>query len=252
MSRNIRTEGVALKAGRVGEIHKSVTFLTPELGVVEAIAHGVYKGKGKLASGTDPFAESVVYLYFEPVKRSYKVVDIEVQRLHEGVRSNLERFYIASLWAEVILRSHGGGEGHDRLYALLTEALAELDRHADPRRVQAQFLWRYIAHAGFLPDMEACGACGRPFDEQAVVFHRREAGDFVCSTCAGDDVKQRNNAELSAGARRYLARSGSIGFTEALRLDVAAESKTKLLRILYTYLEDIVEAPLRTLEAGVL
>ena len=111
MSRNIRTEAIVLKTGRVGEIHKSVTLLTPELGLVEAIAHGVYKGKGKLGGVSDPFCWSMSYLYYEPVKKNYKITDMECRELFERIRGDLGRYYAASLWAEVVIRSHAGGEG---------------------------------------------------------------------------------------------------------------------------------------------
>ena len=252
MPRNIRCEGIVLKSGRVGEIHKSVTFLTPDSGVVEAIAHGVYKGKGKLSSGTDPFARSILYLYYEPVKQSYKVVDLEVLDLFEGVREDLDRYYAATLWAEVILKSHAGGGGWPELFALLTGSLEELAAREDPKVVEIQFLWRYVAHAGFLPDLRACGSCGKGVEEQAEVYHRRSQGDFVCSDCAEEEGLRREDALLSAGAKRYLLHSEQLPLREALTIGLAALAKKQAARILYAFVQDMVETPLRTLESGLL
>lgn len=252
MPRNIRTEGIVLKAGRIGEIHKSVTFLAPDLGVVEAIAHGVYKGKGKLASGTDPYARSTLYLYYEPVKQSYKVVDLEVLDLYEAVRGNIDRYYAAALWAEVILRSHAGGGGWPELYSLLAGSLGELAGMEDSKLVEIQFLWRYVAHAGFLPDLRSCGSCGRAIEEQVPAYHRRSQGDFVCSACAEEESLPATETVLSPGAKRYLLHTGELPLDEALKIGLAAPAKTQTVRILYALVQDLVETPLRTLESGLL
>ena len=254
MSRNIRTEAIVLKTGRVGEIHKSVTLLTPDLGIIDAIAHGVYKGKGKLASATDPFAWSISYLYFEPVKKSYKITDMECMDLFEGVRADLRCYYAASLWAEVVIRSHGGGEGGDRVFGLMKEALGLLSSGADERCAQIQFLWRFISISGFLPDTEACSICGRNFDEREPVVYRRSEGDFACESCMQESgLEGRSDRPLlGAGARRYLAYTEGLDFEEAVKIELVQRGKEQLLNLMYQFVQDILEVPLKTLQAGVL
>ena len=206
MSRNIRTEAIVLKTGRIGDIHKSVVLLTPELGIIDTIAHGVYKGKGKLAGVTDPFSWSLAYLYFEPVKKTYKITDMECRDLFESVRSDLRRFYAASLWAEVVIRTYAGGEGADRVFDLLNSALHALDGPGDERRTEIQFLWRFVALAGFQPDLESCAICGRELAEGETVCYRRSDGDFTSRGCLHDSDGWANDAapEMSAGARKYV------------------------------------------------
>lgn len=254
MSRNIRTEAIVLKTGRIGEIHKSVTLLSPELGLVNAIAHGVYKGRGRLAGVTDPFAWSTAYLYFEPVKKSYKITDMEHHCLFESVRGDLRRYYAASLWAEVVIRAYAGGEGADQVFELLKEALHALDSTADERSVEIQFLWRFVALSGFQPDIEACAICGTEFAERETALYRQTEGDFVCPSCLGDllDEPRQRLPELSAGARKYLERTGRFEIGEALRIDLEQRAKEQLLALLYLFVQDLVEVPLKTLQAGVL
>ena len=252
MSRDIRTEAIVLKTGRIGEIHKSVTLLTPDLGLVDTIAHGVYKGKGKLASATDPFALSIAYLYYEPVKKNYKITDMECLDLFEGVRSNLDRYYSASLWAEVAIRAQVGGEGADRVFALFKRALSSLAEGADDRGVQIQYLWRFISLSGFLPDVESCGICGRELEEREAAIYRRSEGDFVCAGCMQGADAPSGLVELAAGSRRYLLHTESVPFEEALKVDLEQRSKGDLLALIYQLVQDILEVPLKTLQSGVL
>jgi DNA repair protein RecO (recombination protein O) len=254
MSRNIRTEAIVLKTGRVGEIHKSVTLLTPNLGIIDTIAHGVYKGKGKLASATDPFALSVAYLYFEPVKKNYKITDMECVDLFDGLRADLRCYYAASLWAEIIIRSHGGGEGSDRVFELMKRALGLLSSGADERCVQIQFLWRFISLSGFLPDIASCAICGRDFEEREPVVYRRTEGDFACEDCMEDPSLEAppDRPLLGAGARRYLIYTEGLDFEEALKIELVQRGKEQLLTLMYQFVQDILEVPLKTLQAGVL
>lgn len=254
MSRNIRTEAIVLRTRRVGDIHKAVTLLTPEAGLIEAMAHGVYKGKGKLGGATDPFALSTAYLYYEPVKKNYKITDMECLDLFESVRGDLDRYYAASLWAEVIIRSYAGGEGAHRLFSLLEESLRALDGEADPSCVQIQFLWRFVVLSGFMPDIASCAICGRELGEREVALYRRSDGDFACSECLRTAPEEGvpDNPPLSAGARRYLVHTESLAFVEALKTNLEGTAKAGLLALMYAFVQDIVEVPLKTLQAGVL
>ncbi len=256
MSRNLVVEAIVLKADRLQEFHKSVTLLCAELGIIRGVAHGVYLGKGKLGSASDPFACSRTYLYYNPVKRSYKITEMEPLDLFAELRADLDRFYNASLMAEVILKSFGGGgpESTGRCYDLLKEALAALDRGAETTRVRVQFLWRFVGQLGFMPSLERCESCGRSGREAAGLVYRVSEGDFVCEACArsAPDSPRGATIPLSAEAARYLLLSSAMGLPEAVAVDVDPGSMRGLVRVLHTLIQEIVEAPIQTLKAGIL
>ena len=66
MDRNYTTEAVVLKTRRFGDFHKSVTILSPERGIINAVAHGAYKGKSRLSSIT----RSILRIRFRAVSQS--------------------------------------------------------------------------------------------------------------------------------------------------------------------------------------
>ena len=92
MNRNLRTESIILRTRRIGELHKGLTCLTRSCGIIDVIAYGAGKGKSKLSGMVDPFSLLYMYLYYDPVKDSYKVSDIEQRAIFPGIRSELGKF----------------------------------------------------------------------------------------------------------------------------------------------------------------
>ncbi len=251
MSRNLKGEVIVLKSTRLQEFHKIVYLISPTFGVVQAIAHGAYKGKGKLGASTELFACSTAYLYYDPVKRSYKITEMEPLTFFDAIRGDLARFYTASLMAEVILKSYGGGEGYAQVYQLLKEALGELDAGAPTDRIEIQYLWRLVGLLGFRPGIEACSSCGRSFPGGAVF--RRSGDELLCEECAASlsDGIEGEALSLSAGALRYLAHTESLSLRETMAIGLDRRSERALVAFLHALVEEIVEAPLLTLQAGV-
>lgn len=248
MSRTTRVDAVVLRARKFGEIHKSITLLTPQDGLVSAIAYGAQSQKGKLRGLVNPFHHGICYLYTNPVKDQTKITDFDVHDYYSGIRESIDRFYAASLWAEVLLKSYAGGGEARPVYELLLGALGELDRtagRAAVRRVTAQFLWRYFGLAGSLPELGSCTSCGRSIDEGEVRRFAPFASGVVCNDCAGEDARR-----LSAGAVRYLHATADRPLGEALSVGLDEAALSGLTRFLHSLAEGILEDRLNTLRTG--
>ncbi len=250
MSRNLKGEVIVLKSTRLQEFHKLVHLLSPTIGVIQAIAHGAYKGKGKLGATTELFTCSTAYLYYDPVKKSYKITEMEPLSFFDSIRTDLTRFYTASLMAEVVLKSYGGGEGYDQVYRLLKDSLTVLDSAAPPERVEIQYLWRLVGLLGFRPNTESCSSCGRSFPGGA--RYRRGGEELLCEECAeslSEGIEEESVA-LSAGSLRYLAHTEALSLRESAAIGLERRSELDLLAFLHGLIQEIVEAPLLSLQAG--
>ncbi len=247
MRRNIVTETIVLKNYRIGEIHKGVVMLSPEIGVFHTIAHGAYKGKSRMAGITDPFCRSLSYLYYNPVKNSYSLRDIDGKDYFEGLRNDLGKFYTSSLWAEIILKSFGGGGDYFSLFRLFNSALSELDRASSQLLdyIRIQFLSRYISLTGFRADTDECGICGRQIKStEDSHFYNRDSV-FICGSCA-DPASLR----LSPGGKQYLLHTGKQNFSDSIKIGMGEETTEALKNILMEMIQAIVETPLNTLGQG--
>jgi DNA repair protein RecO (recombination protein O) len=247
MFRNSSSPAIVLRKNRVGEIHKALSLLTPEVGLISAMAHGAYKMKSRLRLASEPFGYVRVYLYHDPVKEQFKITDLESIDLFEGIRASVAKFFTASLWAEAVLKSFGGGDSFRELFGLLRDALGVLDRSpaGGETQVSVQFLIRFLALLGYAPDLECCSSCGRPFGEADGLELKRGSLDLVCAGCAGG-----GGLPLSPGGRRYLGATREMRLERAARVGLEARAMTALKAMIHAYLQSALDARLNTLQAG--
>ena len=216
MGRTLISEAILLKNSRIGDIHKGVTALTPHRGLLQAIAYGAYKGKSKLGGRTDPFTRSLLYLYHDPVRDSYKITDVEPRSLYEGIRLDLQKYYTASLWAEVILKTFAGGGDSPAMYENLGVALELLSSElpAQSEKISILFLVRVIRELGFFPELDRCGNCQRKVGPGESLSTGIEPF-FLCFSCSAE-----TSARLTPGARRYIGYTMDLDFYRALNVSL--------------------------------
>lgn len=246
MGRNVSSLGIILKAARVGEIHKSITLLTPDLGIISAIAHGAYKGKSKLSGSTDVFSASFFYLYFDPVKNSYKVTDVEHRDIFNRLRDDISRYYSASLCTEVIFRTFAGGGDYSATFALLFRTLSLLDARPKDELSWALiiFLYKYIDALGYLPEIDTCSRCGRSIPETETVRLAGE-GVFICRDCAGGNI-----SGITPGARRYLLYIRAHSVDESIKIKLDGRSTDGLKTAFLSLIQHIIGSPLNSLKGA--
>jgi DNA repair protein RecO (recombination protein O) len=247
MERNSTCKGIVLRNYRIGEIHKGVVLLTDRFGLLSAIAHGAYAQKGKLRSVTNPFCNGTFYLYHNPQKNSTKITDVSIDCFYQNLRDSLSKFYAASLWAEIVVKSFGGGDEGSPLYELLSRALEAADR-ADPRdvsRVSAQFIWRYLGIVGVRPALSECAVTGQGLQVAEEATYSRVHGGFVA-----EGYTQMEDMSLSPGARRYLEHTAQLPFSRAVDIKLDAGALASLRAVLLVMVQDAVESPLNTLKIG--
>ncbi len=250
MFRNRITPAVVLHTHRIGEYHKGVTLLTPEMGIVSAIAHGAKKIRSKLRSATESFCFSTVYLYHDPVKDVYKITDMMVRNHHEGLRTSLVRFYTASLWIEILLKSFAGGQSSPEVFDLLVESLLWLVNTGEERSpyISFQFLWRFLSLAGYSPALDVCSRCESKLEEDERIYLSAQESVFYCRRCRQNGRPPAH--QLTAGARRYLQGTSKKPLGQVIRVSLDRESADGLKSILHAYLQNVLEVPLNSLVSG--
>ncbi len=256
MNRNLRCRAIVLRTYPIGEIHKGVVLLTDSNGVVHTVAHGAASAKGKLRALAELFVEGDAALYHDPVKQSTKLQDLDNPIMHYGLRENLVKYYAASFWVELIAASHrGGGEHDEACYALLSDALAELEQAAEERTLELSIylMWRYLGLLGLAPQLDRCGECGREAAREVPLFWALGGGELRCELCRGGAVGGAAGAfELTPPARAYLRRLGDVAArAEDLRtIRLHAEQARRLHALLAAGLQQALETRFKTLESG--
>ena len=241
------TQAVVLHTHRIGELHKGVTLLTRDIGIISAIAHGAKKTKSKLRSSTESFCLSTVYLYLNPVKQSYKITDMTVREHYGGLRTSLVRFFTASLWSEVVLKSYGGGDCSPPVFDLLTSSFRWLDQSEEQKSIYIsfQFLWRFLALSGYGSELDSCSNCGRRVEPQETILLPRQTSGFYCSRCIS--VAGSVALPLSPGSRSYLKQTVRQPIGSVLRVSLDNQSVEGLRAVMYELIQGALETRLNSL-----
>ena len=209
------------------------------------MAYGAAKTTSRLRLTTLLFIHADLRIYRDPVKDHYKITEIACRDDFAGIRASVPRYFAASLWAEVVLRSPGAAEPAD-LYALLLGCLQAL--HASDQAVQrglsVQFIWRYLKFSGLQPDLHACAACDRPLAPSVAGYLSERYGDIRCADCSAPA-----DGAFSPGARAYLSHTEQL--TPARAAAVRLQDDRGLTTVLYRMVQRALDTPLAALQSGV-
>lgn len=149
MERSVRTTALLVKNYPLGEQHRGVVLVTPDLGVVRATAFGSRNPKGKLGALSSPFRHLEVWLYYQPISENWKLSD--AQEIHglESTRNDILKYYTACLWAETALVSHLGGDSRGA-YKTFLEGLLLLERWPQEavRALNLHYCLRWLTFLG--------------------------------------------------------------------------------------------------------
>ena len=244
MYRSITTQAIVIRRERYGEFHKSLTLLTSDMGLIAATAYGAYKMQSRLRLGSEPFTWSLIHLYHNPVKKSYKVTDMEVRSDYRGLQSDLSRFASASMWAEIIQRSFGAGETSGELFGLFRDCLTLLERVGEQEAayVTIQFLWRFLSLSGYQPDIDTCERCGARLGDGRAAYYAAQSNSILCPACGG-----AFGDALPAGALRYLGANQHLPLDRAVEVRMEPEGLRSLRETLPRMVQSVLESELMSL-----
>jgi DNA repair protein RecO (recombination protein O) len=101
MSQTYKTTGINLKAVPLGETDRLLTILTPDVGLVRAVAPGSRKHQSRLGGRSDLFVINDCLVV--KGKKLDKLVQAETQRTFPGLSQHLGRLTASQYLAEVVL-----------------------------------------------------------------------------------------------------------------------------------------------------
>lgn len=169
MGKTYRTTGLILKATAFGEADRLLTILSPDHGIIRAIAPGARKHKSSLRGRCELF---VVNDFFLITGRSLdRLTQVETQYSYQGLSQHLGKLAAGHYLAELALHLAGSGEPQPEIYHLLNEHLRRLEAippRTDHTNTQLlaqlnQGIFHLLAIAGIAPQVQRCCVGGQPF-----------------------------------------------------------------------------------------
>jgi DNA repair protein RecO (recombination protein O) len=157
MSKTYQATGIILKGMPLGEADRLVTILTPEFGLIRAVAPGARKHKSSLRGRSELFV--VNQLLMTRGRSLDKIIQAETIESYPGLSRDVVKLaggqYLAELALSLALSEQPQGE----LYTLLNEHLRRLEQQAPPHALHpylAQALFHLLIVAGLGPQVQAC------------------------------------------------------------------------------------------------
>ncbi len=240
-SRSWSSPALVLSLSAFGEANREASVLTEDRGLIKAAVFG--GPKSRLRAAAAPYHSGRMWFYSDPVKKTTKITDFDVQNWREGIRESLAKTWSASLCAEVVLRSHGSASW--RLVNGFLDGINLSDESAcEPALIR--FLWRVIAAAGLRVDIETCARCGKVADGGMLWYIPVEDG-CACEECT---AQAEMTFPLSAESRFYLAAAESANMRASRALPLSAQSLSALRDFLFFLAEKMLGGKLKTVRSA--
>ena len=239
MSRLATCRALVLHDRKIGELHKGITLLTDQRGIIRPIAYGANSARGRLRAACRPFCYGECWLYSRG--EHVRISDFRIDGCCSGIAEAVDKFLAATLWAELVMHSYAGGDDPRQTFELLLAALRALDDSPIEQvdRISAQFLWRYTARCGMQPDWHHCARCGRTIAPDEPRGYQR--GTVTCAQCTPSDQRPPPD-------RRHLLSGALVSRLSAPDSFAGCDHQavTALLHLAIRVAQDGLGHPLRT------
>ncbi len=164
--RTYRVKGINLKAMPMGETDRLMTVLTPEQGLVRAIAPGARKHNSRFTGRSSLFV--INNLMLARGKNLDRIIQAETLYSFPGLAKDLGKLTAAQYLAEMVLYQGLSDQPQDDLYYLLQAHLERIES-ADNEAVLAclsQAVFHLLSHAGLAPQSHQCCISREPIQPQ--------------------------------------------------------------------------------------
>ena len=171
MTRYHRTEGIVLRTYKLGEADRIVVLLTPDKGMVRAVAKGVRKTKSKFGSRLEQTTHIAMQIHIGKSDLAL-ITQVETLTYFPNIRDDFERLTKANALLEVVDQVALPDEPAPEMHTMLLRALQSLEKSNSPLLVSGFFL-KLMALEGTEPQVTQCVLCS---ETELVSFSPAEGG----------------------------------------------------------------------------
>jgi DNA repair protein RecO (recombination protein O) len=207
MGKTYKATGINLKAKPLGEYDRLLTILTPEYGLITAIAPGARKHRSSLSGKSELFF--VNQLLISKGRSLDKIIQVETIESYSGLSKNLGKLAAGQYLAELVLHQALSEQPQEQLFYLLREHLSRLERLSQEDLKLPNLLLAYLAHGiyhllaldGIAPQVQMCCATGRPLrpnltDPEWRIWFSIESGGTVVLSGLTENERSKTNPAL--------------------------------------------------------
>ena len=181
---NWRDRAFVVRTYDFGEADRVVVLLTKNHGLIRGVAKGVRKAKSRFGSRLQPFVEVDALIY--PGRGLSTIASADtVTYFGARIIDDFDRYAAACAVMETAEKL-SFDEADPTLFALVQEALKNLQTDQHPTMVLDAFILQATEHAGWGLSLFNCANCGAPGPHKAF---NATVGGAVCNNCRSPGSK---------------------------------------------------------------
>lgn len=192
-----RVHGLVIRSMDYGEGNKILTLFSKEQGKVSFVARGAKKVKSRFGSAAQLFTYGD-YSYFQSGGSLGSLNHAEIVEAHHRIREDLHLAARASYLAELTDRMIADQEGQLFLFEQLKSSFEAMEEGKDPAIVGHLYEMKMLAHAGVVPELDACVSCR---SDTGFAAFSVGLGGILCERCR---MKDPQAYPLTAGVHKLL------------------------------------------------
>ena len=200
----VTTPAIILRRIEYGDFDLIITFFSRDNGKISLMAKSAKKSKKRFAGILEPFSVLQI-VYGRGRGKGLPILnEASLVQPFSHIRQDITRTAYASYMAELIYEWTEENHRQPPLFQLLQYSLEKLDQKEMPAdALSVLFQMRFMALAGFEPNLRACVSCKKPVDniDQRTLAVDLKQGGLICSQCKSPASKSMT---LSKGTLKQL------------------------------------------------
>ena len=226
-----KQEAVVLSRFNYGEADLIVGLFTRDFGKVRGLARHGRKSRKRFGNVLDPGCLAEFSFTHTAGRDLVRLEGGDLIRAPGGLGEDVRLMGAAMLALELVDSFSQQHDADPALFELLIWCLDRLSQNRLPREAGFIFQLRLLLGAGFGPNLEGCGVCGRTdfSDREAVLAV--EHGGLACRGCVSGGYP------VDPAAVKVMALARSVDFKDLDRVRVGPKTMDQAGAFLLTYLK---------------
>ena len=239
--RTYQTEAIIIKKIKLGEADRILTFYTPHLGKIRAVAKGVRRPRSKMAGHLELLTHSLVSL--ARGRNLDTVTGSQTINSFLPLKSDLQLTSYALYSIELVEQFTADHIENYPLFQLLLETMHRLCQGNNNELVLRYFELHLLNLIGYRPQLQQCVSCQRLLEPTTNSFCS-SAGGMLCPNCS---QSQFSTYPLSVNALKVLRLLQNSDYNTARRLKIDSELSRELEAVMRDYLKYLLEREVKSI-----
>ena len=236
------TDALVIKEMSVGESDRLVTLFTREHGLIRAFAAGAKSVRSKKGAATSLLTYGSFTLLRK--KDTYKIYEAVPIKMFFTMGGDIELLTLEQYFCELALTLAPPDGSDTELLRLILNSLHFLTAEKRfPPLIKAITEFRAAVLSGFMPDLVACGGCGKYEDD--IMYFDISGGCLYCKDCLPPEIKAVPLDRTLLSAARHIVYSE---FSKLYSFSVPEESAKRLSNITGEYITLQADHRFKTLD----